>query len=118
MNHLNSKQKIDHQSYNAILDSARQVFKIESRSVANLAKKLDGQFVDVIRLIDKCKGHLVITGVGKSGLIGKKIASTFSSIGMPSIFLHAGEGSHGDLGILSKNDIVIAISNSGETARA
>ena len=98
-----------------ILDSARRVLKIESDSIHSLVDKLDDNFVQVVHLINRRKGHLVVTGVGKSGLIGKKIAATLSSLGIPALFLHAGEGSHGDLGIITRNDIVIAISNSGET---
>tara|TARA_B100000686_G_scaffold355104_1_gene469943 strand:- start:2932 stop:3939 length:1008 start_codon:yes stop_codon:yes gene_type:complete len=98
-----------------IFNSARRVFKIESQSILDLESRLDLNFVNVVHLIERCVGHLVVTGIGKSGLIGKKIAATLSSLGIPAIFLHAGEGSHGDLGIITRNDIVIAISNSGET---
>ncbi len=97
-----------------IIETGRKVLRIESRAIAELENRVDSQFADVVRHIDQCK-HLFITGVGKSGLIGKKIASTFSSIGLPTLFLHAAEASHGDLGMLSKGDTVIAISNSGET---
>jgi arabinose-5-phosphate isomerase len=97
-----------------IIDTARKVLSIESQAVAGLESRIDSQFVDVVRLLNQCE-HLVITGVGKSGLIGKKIAATFSSIGLPTLFLHAAEASHGDLGMISKGDTVIAISNSGET---
>ncbi len=98
----------------SIIKTAREVLSIESQAVAGLESRIDSQFVDVVRHLNKCK-HLVVTGVGKSGLIGKKIASTFSSIGLPSLFLHAAEASHGDLGMISEGDTVIAISNSGET---
>ncbi|MEC7641022.1 MAG: KpsF/GutQ family sugar-phosphate isomerase [Nitrospinota bacterium] len=97
------------------LASAKRVLKIESESIAALAEKLDERFALVVNLLDQCKGHVIITGMGKSGLIGQKIAATFSSIGIPALFLHAAEGSHGDVGIISRGDIVIAISNSGET---
>jgi arabinose-5-phosphate isomerase len=98
-----------------ILQSAKSVFKIESEAIAALADRLTDEFVKVVNLIDCHSGSIIVTGIGKSGLIGKKIAATFSSIGIPAIFLHAAEGSHGDLGIVSKDDLVIAISNSGET---
>lgn len=97
-----------------IIETACRVLKIESEAIAGLESKIGSDFVDVVQNLNQCK-HLVITGVGKSGLIGKKISSTFSSIGLPSLFLHASEASHGDLGMISKGDTVIAISNSGET---
>ncbi len=99
----------------AILQSAKSVFKIESEAIASLAGRLTDEFVKVVNLIDKRSGTIIVTGIGKSGLIGKKIAATFSSIGIPAFFLHAAEGSHGDLGIVSKKDLILAISNSGET---
>ena len=108
------KHSVDNQDAQSIIDTARKVLKIESHAIAELGSRIDSQFVDVVHHLNKCK-HLVITGVGKSGLIGKKISSTFSSIGLPSLFLHASEASHGDLGMISDGDTVIAISNSGET---
>ncbi len=98
-----------------ILNSAHSVFKIESEAIAALADRLTNDFVEVVNLIDCSSGSLIVMGIGKSGLIGKKIAATFSSIGIPAVFLHAAEGSHGDLGIVSKKDLILAISNSGET---
>ena len=97
-----------------IIDMACRAIKIESEAVAGLAKRIDDTFVKIVHHIDKCQ-HLVITGMGKSGIIGKKIASTFASLGLPTLFIHAAEASHGDLGMIVKNDTVIAISNSGET---
>ena len=97
-----------------IIETARRVLSIESQAVAGLESRIDSQFVEVVRHLNQCK-YLVVTGVGKSGLIGRKIASTFASIGLPTLFLHAAEASHGDLGMISKGDTVIAISNSGET---
>ena len=97
-----------------IIDIARRALKIESEAVAGLVERINDDFVNVVHHIDKCQ-HLVITGMGKSGIIGKKIASTFSSLGLPTLFIHAAEASHGDLGMIVKNDTVIAISNSGET---
>lgn len=98
----------------AIIDSAQRALKIESQAVAELVHRIDESFLNVVHHIDKCQ-HLIITGMGKSGIIGKKIASTFSSIGLPTLFIHAAEASHGDLGMIMENDTVIAISNSGET---
>ena len=97
-----------------IIDIARRALKIESEAVAGLAERINDDFVNIVHHIDKCQ-HLIITGMGKSGIIGKKIASTFSSLGLPTLFIHAAEASHGDLGMIVENDTVIAISNSGET---
>jgi arabinose-5-phosphate isomerase len=104
----------ENQDTQSIIETARKVLDIESQAIAELGNRIDDQFVNVVHHLNQCK-HLVVTGVGKSGLIGKKISSTFSSIGLPSLFLHASEASHGDLGMISEGDTVIAISNSGET---
>lgn len=104
----------ENQDAQSIVETARKVLNIESQAIAELGNRIDDQFVNVVHHLNQCK-HLVVTGVGKSGLIGKKISSTFSSIGLPSLFLHASEASHGDLGMISEGDTVIAISNSGET---
>jgi len=109
----NSSESQDDQT-RLIIETAHRVLNIESQAVAGLENRIDSQFVEVVRHLNQCK-HLAITGVGKSGLIGKKIASTFASIGLPTLFLHAADASHGDLGMLSSGDTVIAISNSGET---
>ncbi len=98
-----------------ILKTAKEVLKIEAEAVRNLIPKLNESFEDAVKLILSCKGRVVVTGIGKSGIIGKKIVATLSSTGTPSLFLHPTEGSHGDLGMITKSDIVIAISNSGET---
>ena len=98
-----------------IIEAGKRVLRIESESVSDLMSRIDQTFVDVVSLLDDCPGHLVVMGIGKSGLVGQKIAATFSSIGMPAVFLHAAEASHGDLGIIGKEDIILAISNSGET---
>ena len=98
-----------------ILKTAKNVLRIEAEAIRNLIPKLDKSFEDAVKLILSCKGRVVITGIGKSGIIGKKIVATLASTGTPSLFLHPSEGSHGDLGMITKSDIVIAISNSGET---
>ena len=98
-----------------ILKTAKEVLKIEAEAVRNLIPKLNKNFEEAVKLILSCKGRVVVTGIGKSGIIGKKIVATLSSTGTPSLFLHPTEGSHGDLGMITKSDIVIAISNSGET---
>ncbi len=98
-----------------ILNTAKEVFEIEAKSIMALIDRLGDEFVNAIDALYSCKGRVVISGMGKSGLIGKKIAATLSSTGTPSYFLHPAESTHGDSGILTKGDIVIAISNSGET---
>ena len=98
-----------------ILKTAKKVLRIEADAIRNLIPKLNKSFEDAVKLILSCKGRVVVTGIGKSGIIGKKIAATLASTGTPSLFLHPTEGSHGDLGMITKSDIVIAISNSGET---
>lgn len=97
------------------VEIAKRTLKIEADAINALNKRINEEFKKAVDLIFKCKGKVIITGIGKSGLIGQKIASTLTSTGTPSFFLHPAEGIHGDLGILSKHDIIIAISNSGET---
>jgi len=98
-----------------ILRCARDVLDIEAKGILSLSKRLDENFVRAVDILSGCKGKVVVTGLGKSGLIGRKIAATFSSTGTPSLFLHATEGIHGDLGMIMKEDVVLAVSNSGET---
>ena len=98
-----------------IINNAKQVFEIEGKAVLELSNRLDSSFVQAINTLYACKGRVVISGMGKSGLVGRKIAATLSSTGTPSYFLHPAESTHGDSGILTKDDVVIAISNSGET---
>jgi arabinose-5-phosphate isomerase len=100
---------------NPDLNEAARVLDIESRAITNLKNRLDGAFVKAVDAIDGCAGKIVVTGMGKSGHIGRKIASTLSSTGTPAVFLHPAESSHGDLGIIGANDVIIAISNGGET---
>ncbi len=78
--------------------------------------RLNGSFVEAVEALMECHGRVIVTGMGKSGIIGRKIAATLSSTGTPSLFMHPAEGLHGDLGMMVKGDICIAISNSGETA--
>ena len=97
------------------LDRAKEVLRIEAKGIAALAKRLDDDFSRAVELLRKCRGKVIVTGMGKSGLIARKIAATLSSTGTPALFLHAGDGMHGDLGMLRKDDVVVAVSNSGET---
>lgn len=98
-----------------ILERAKRVLEIEAKAVAALKERLNHEFVRAVELILRCEGKVVVTGVGKSGIIGKKIASTLASTGTPAFFLHPTEGIHGDLGMLDRRDVVLAISRSGET---
>jgi arabinose-5-phosphate isomerase len=97
------------------LATAKRVLRIESEAIAGLIERLDERFEKAVELLYACKGRVVVTGLGKSGLIGRKTAATFASIGTPSIFLHAAEALHGDLGMLTAADVLVAISSSGET---
>ncbi len=99
----------------SITDLAKDVFDIEAKSILNLKDRLGNDFDKAIDILYACKGRVIITGMGKSGLIGKKIAATLSSTGTPSYFLHPAESIHGDSGIITRDDVIIAISNSGET---
>jgi arabinose-5-phosphate isomerase len=98
-----------------ILQRARDVLNIEAKGIVSLVDRLDDNFVRAVDLLHACGGKVVVTGMGKSGLIGRKIAATFSSTGTSAFFLHAGEGVHGDLGMIMEGDLILAVSNSGET---
>jgi arabinose-5-phosphate isomerase len=98
-----------------ILDLARDVLSLEARGITELIDRLDDNFVRAHDAIVRCKGRVVVTGMGKSGHIGSKIASTLASTGTPAFFMHPGEASHGDLGMITGDDIVVALSNSGES---
>jgi arabinose-5-phosphate isomerase len=98
-----------------IIKRAKEVLRIEAQSILRLVDKIDNDFARAVNLICKSKGRVIITGIGKSGLIGRKIVATLTSTGTPALFLHPVEGLHGDLGIVTKDDVLLAISNSGET---
>lgn len=98
-----------------VIKRAIEVLKIEAQSILHLIDKIDSNFSRAVDLIYKSKGRVIITGIGKSGLIGRKIVATLTSTGTQALFLHPVEGIHGDLGIVTKEDILLAISNSGET---
>ena len=97
------------------LDIAKNVFEIESKQIKNLSNLINDDFSKSIEAILNCKGKVIVSGMGKSGIVGKKIAATLASTGTPSFFLHPGEAFHGDLGMIEKKDILILISYSGET---
>ncbi|MFH1334890.1 MAG: KpsF/GutQ family sugar-phosphate isomerase [Candidatus Zixiibacteriota bacterium] len=96
-------------------EKAKEVIRKEAKAIANLEKKIDEKFSRAVELCLKCKGRVIVTGIGKSGIIARKIAATLTSTGTPAFFLHPTEGTHGDVGMVRKNDVVIAISKSGET---
>jgi len=98
-----------------MIEKAKQVLRIEAEAVTALIDRIDGNFSRAVAMILACQGRVVITGMGKSGLICQKIAATMASTGTPALFLHPAEGIHGDLGMLMKGDVVVAVSNSGET---
>jgi arabinose-5-phosphate isomerase len=98
-----------------IRETAKEVIRKEAEAVRLLEKKIDQSFIKAVELILKCKGRVIVTGIGKSGIIGKKIAATLTSTGTAAFFLHPTEGIHGDLGMVRKNDVVIAITKSGGT---
>jgi len=98
-----------------MIETAKRVLRVEAEAVLALQARINGNFTRAVEMILACQGKVVVTGMGKSGLICQKIAATMASTGTPTFFLHPAEGIHGDLGMLAKGDVVIAISNSGET---
>ena len=105
-----------HSDPDHLLQLARQVLDIEADAVRTLALRLDGRFAEAVKLILECGGRVVVSGMGKSGHVGNKIAATLASTGTPAFFMHPGEASHGDLGMITHDDVVLALSNSGESA--
>ena len=99
-----------------IIDSIKEVLEIEGKEILRKIDSVGSEFERAVNLIKECKGKVIITGIGKSGLIGQKIASTFSSTGTPSFFIHLAEGIHGDLGMVTKDDVLLAISYSGQSS--
>ena len=98
-----------------VLDQAKDVFRKEANAILSLIDRVNEDFIRAVNLLQSCTGKVIVTGIGKSGIISQKIASTLSCSGTPALFLHPAEGIHGDIGMVSKNDVVIAVSNSGET---
>lgn len=98
-----------------ILERARRVLEIEAQAVAALIPRLNEDFVRAVEILYQCQGRVVLTGMGKSGFIAKKIAATLTSTGTPALYLHPAEGVHGDLGMIVRGDVVVAVSNSGGT---
>lgn len=100
---------------NSINELAKDVLDIEAKAILRLKNNIGDDFDKAVDIVYNCKGRVIVTGMGKSGLIGKKIAATMSSTGTPAYFLHPAESTHGDSGVITRNDVIIAISNSGET---
>ena len=99
-----------------IIENAKNVLNIETEAIKRVSSRLGTNFEETINILYDCKGRVIVTGMGKSGLVGRKISATLSSTGTPSFFMHPAEGSHGDFGAVMRNDVILAISNSGETA--
>ncbi len=100
---------------NNIINNAKKVLKIEADEIYNTYNNIDDNFALAVKLIKECKGRIVVSGMGKSGHIARKISSTMSSTGTPAFFMHPGEASHGDLGMIMKEDVIIFFSNSGKS---
>ncbi len=98
-----------------VLRQAKRVLRIEAEAIKNLEGKIDENFSKAVDLLNQCSGKVIVIGIGKSGIVSQKIASTFACTGTPAFFLHPAEGIHGDIGMIAKGDVVLAISNSGET---
>ena len=99
----------------ADLEAARRVFRLESKGISALADALDDNFLAAVGMLSGVTGRVIVTGMGKSGHIARKIAATLASTGSPAHYVHPGEASHGDLGMITEDDAVLALSNSGET---
>jgi len=97
------------------LQLAERVLRLEAEGILGLLPRLDARFVKAVDLLHDCRGRVIVTGMGKSGLVGRKLAATLASTGTPAYFLHPAEGVHGDVGMVARDDVVLAISNSGET---
>jgi arabinose-5-phosphate isomerase len=98
-----------------VRELGERVLRLEGESVLALCARVDDRFVDAVAALHRCRGRVIVTGMGKSGLIGRKIAATLASTGTPAYFLHPAEGVHGDLGMVAREDVVVALSNFGET---
>lgn len=99
----------------SVIEQVKEVLKIEAQGILDLVDRIGSEFEDAVKMILRAKGRVILTGMGKSGLVGRKISATLNSTGTPSFFMHPAEAIHGDLGMVTRNDIVLAISNSGNT---
>ena len=98
-----------------LLKLAARVLRTEAEGILGLVPRLDGRFLHALGILRDCQGRVVVTGIGKSGIVARKVAATLASVGTPALFLHPAEGVHGDIGMVARGDVVLAISNSGET---
>lgn len=98
-----------------LLKVAERVLRIEAEGILGLVPRLDERFLRALEILRDCRGRVVVTGIGKSGIAGRKVAATLASVGTPALFLHSAEGVHGDIGMVARGDVALAISNSGET---
>ncbi|GMG86604.1 KpsF/GutQ family sugar-phosphate isomerase [Biformimicrobium ophioploci] len=113
---MTNPQKTDKVDRDLLLQAGKRTVSMESEEIIRLQERIDGRFADACEIILACEGRVIVTGMGKSGHIGNKIAATLASTGTPSFFVHPGEASHGDFGMITRHDLVIAISNSGSSA--
>lgn len=100
---------------NKVLTDAKRVIQIERKAISEIEKRLDGNFTEAVDIIYKCKGRVIVTGIGKSGIIAQKIVATLNSTGTPAIFLHSADSAHGDLGMIRGRDVVLCVSKSGDS---
>jgi arabinose-5-phosphate isomerase len=100
---------------NKIIADAKEVIQIERKAISEIEKRLDGNFSEAVEILTKCKGRVIVTGIGKSGIIAQKIVATFNSTGTPAVFLHSADSTHGDLGMIRNHDVVLCISKSGDS---
>ena len=112
---LKNREFCTFEKMSTLLKRARETLKIEIAGLEKLSKRLNNEFEKAVNLLYDCQGKVILAGMGKSGLIAQKIAATLTSTGTPALFLHAGESSHGDLGIITRQDAIITFSYSGET---
>jgi len=98
-----------------ILSDAKRVIQIERKAISDVERRLNGNFTDAVEIVYKCKGRVIVTGIGKSGIIAQKIVATLNSTGTPAVFLHSADSAHGDLGMIRNGDVVICISKSGDS---
>src|SRR5204863_7063582 len=112
---MGSPSALDSMTRRDLRQLAERVLRLEAEAILGLIPKLDASFDRAVDLLHRCTGRVVVTGMGKSGLVGRKIAATLASTGTPAYFLHPAEGVHGDIGMVARGDVVMALSNSGET---
>jgi arabinose-5-phosphate isomerase len=112
---LEMNEKDGSDSYTGVLQQARRVLRIEAEAIEALAERINENFTAAVDVLDRCEGKVIVIGIGKSGIVSQKLASTFACTGTPAFFLHPAEGIHGDIGMISKGDVVLVVSNSGET---